>query len=685
MLSLKRLAQLYILCFFALFGHPALAAGSDWAKTEQGDVRLIAATNSVGDESTLRLGLHFRMKKNWKIYWRSPGDAGYPPKPDWKGSANLAKAEIQWPIPIRFSITGLETIGYEGEVVLPILAQVEKMSAPVALRLNLDFLACEKICIPINIDLRLDLPSGKADSPPEAHLIERFIARVPSPRTAHGLTLLSSQIIGEGKAAYLRVEARAEPPFKKPDLFVEGPETASFDAPKIELSEGGKKALLSLSGQGIDGLLGKKLTFTLVDGERALESEATPAKGQESGGAAFLLIMLATAFLGGIVLNLMPCVLPVLSIKIIGLIGHSGAERREIRLGFLASAGGVVASFLGLAIIAIFLKSAGAAVGWGIQFQQPLFLSAMIILLTLFAANLWGFFEFHLPHWLGGVGAGYGRPHSPLGHFLSGVFATLLATPCSAPFLGTAVGFALSRGTLEILAIFLMLGLGMALPYIVIAIWPRLAMRLPRPGKWMLGLKIILGMALAGTAIWLIFVLAAQTGWQAGLMAFIVLALATIIIAARKPWRWLAVAPLAILAFFAPLLLESPQEKASAKNDSADVWQPFELDRISTLVAEGKTVLIDVTADWCITCKVNKAVALNDARVVAKLKEGDIIAMRADWTRPDPAIAAYLQGFGRYGIPFNAAYGPGAPNGLALPELLTPSLVLEYLDKAGKK
>jgi suppressor for copper-sensitivity B len=685
MSPLKRLAQLYILCLFALFGHSAWAAGSDWAKTEQGEVRLIAATRAVGDESTLRLGLHFRMKKDWKIYWRSPGDAGYPPKPDWQGSTNLAKTEIQWPIPIRFSVTGLETIGYEGEVVLPILAQLEKPGLPLAIKLNLDFLACEKICIPINLDLALNLPSGKAESTPEAHLIERFIARVPSPRTAHGLALLSSQIIGQGKAAFLRVEAQAEPPFQKPDIFVEGPETASFDAPKIKLSEGGKKALLSLSGQGIDGLLEKKLTLTLADGERALESEATPAKGQESGGAAFLLIMLATAFLGGLILNLMPCVLPVLSIKIIGLIGHSGAERREIRLGFLASAGGVVASFLGLAIIAIFLKSAGSAVGWGIQFQQPLFLSTMIILLTLFAANLWGFFEFHLPQWLGGMGKGYGHPHSPLGHFLSGVFATLLATPCSAPFLGTAVGFALSRGTLEILAIFLMLGLGMALPYIAIAIWPRLAMRLPRPGKWMLGLKIILGLALAGTAIWLIFVLAAQTGWQAGLMAFIVLALAIIIIAWGKSWRWLVATPLAILAFFAPLLLESPQEKASAKSDSAEIWHPFEPDRISALVAEGKTVLIDVTADWCITCKVNKALALDDARVVARLKKGDIVAMRADWTKPEPKIAAYLQSFSRYGIPFNAAYGPGAPDGLALPELLTPSLVLEYLDKAGKK
>jgi suppressor for copper-sensitivity B len=309
----------------------------------------------------------------------------------------------------------------------------------------------------------------------------------------------------------------------------------------------------------------------------------------------------------------------------------------------------------------------------------------MIILLTLFAANLWGFFEFHLPHWLGGAGAGYGHPHSPLGHFLSGVFATLLATPCSAPFLGTAVGFALARGSLEILAIFLMLGLGMALPYILIAIWPKLAMRLPRPGKWMLGLKIILGLALAGTAIWLIFVLAAQAGWKAGLLAFILLLKATIIIASGKSWRWLVVAPLALLAFLSPLLLEGQQEKALARSDSAALWQPFDPLKLAALVAEGKTVLIDVTADWCITCKVNKAVALDDARVVARLKNEGVVAMRADWTKPDPAIAAYLQSFGRYGIPFNAAYGPGAPDGLALPELLTPSLVLEYLEKAGRK
>ncbi len=681
---LKHLPYLCFLSLLTIIGYPASATGADWVKTEQGEIRLITATNAVGDESTLRLGLHFRMNKDWKIYWRSPGDAGYPPKPDWKGSTNLAKAEMLWPIPIRFSVTGLETIGYEGETILPIHAHLEKVREPLSLRLNLDFLACAKICIPLVVDLALDLPKGKAEPTPEAHLIERFLARVPGSRTAHGLTLPATKIIGEGKAAILRVEARADPPFFKPDIFVEGPENISFNAPEVELSEGGKLAVLRIGAPGLDGMAGQKLTLTLVDGNRALESQAAPIRGYDEG-AAFLLLMLATAFLGGIILNLMPCVLPVLSIKVFGVIGHSGAERIEIRRGFLASAGGVIISFLGLAIIAIILKSVGLAVGWGIQFQQPLFLSAMIVLLALFAANLWGFFEFHLPHSLGDMSKGYGHPHSPLGHFLSGIFATLLATPCSAPFLGTAIGFALARGTTEIIAIFFMLGLGMALPYIIIAIWPKLAMNLPRPGKWMLRLKIILGIALAGTALWLIFVLSAQTGWVIGLFTFIILAMATIFLGLNRPWRWLAVAPLIFLTLITPLIGKSLAVSPPLQADDSALWQNFDTKRIASLVAEGKTVLIDVTADWCITCKVNKAVALENAQVITRLKDGKTIALRADWTKPNPEISAYLQSFGRYGIPFNAAYGPNAPQGLAMPELLTPSIVLEYLDKAGKK
>jgi len=348
------------------------------------------------------------------------------------------------------------------------------------------------------------------------------------------------------------------------------------------------------------------------------------------------------ALLGGLILNLMPCVLPVLSIKILGALSHGGAERGHVRAAFLASAGGIVVSFLALAGAAVAVKSAGAAVGWGIQFQQPVFLAVMIALLLLFATNLWGLFEIRLPSALMSVGASGAAHHTLLGHFLSGAFATLLATPCSAPFLGTAVGFALARGPAEITAIFAALGLGMALPYLAVAAWPGLATRLPKPGAWMLTVKKAMGAALAATALWLASILATQTGF-----------------------------------------LGAATEAAAGKADIA--WAAFDEAAIARNVAEGKVVFVDVTADWCITCKVNKAAVVERGAVAQLLSSGSVVAMRADWTKPDDAIARYLAGFDRYGIPFNAVYGPGAPQGVALSELLTEAEVLAALEKAAKR
>ena len=346
---------------------------------------------------------------------------------------------------------------------------------------------------------------------------------------------------------------------------------------------------------------------------------------------------------------------------------------------------GIVASFLALAVLALGLKGAGLAVGWGIQFQQPLFLVAMILLLMLFAWNLFGLFEFHLPRALGGLGA-QGDDKSLAGSFWTGALATLLATPCSAPYLGTAVGFALARGPLEIVAVFLALGLGMALPYVLVAAVPGLATRLPRPGAWMLWVKRVMGLALLGTAVWLLTVLWAESGLAAAL-AVAVMALAT------APVLWLdlrrklapgvaaaAILGLGLAAFITPPTLGKPMAAREAR--TAGDWQTLEATQIAGLVAQGKVVFVDVTADWCVTCQYNKVQVLDDGRVAERLEAAGVVTLRGDWTRPDPAISAYLESFGRYGIPFNAVYGPGLPAGKALPEILSVDGVLAALDEA---
>lgn len=615
---------------------------SDWAKTETGQVRLVAATTAVGDASSLKMGLHFRLEQGWKIYWRTPGDAGYPPKVDWAGSDNIGTPVLSWPAPKRFQLAGLQNHGYSGEVVLPLDVPVTRPGAPVTVAASLDYLACAQICVPMQASLRLDLPAGSPVPSVFVHDIGRFVALVPGDGARHGLGVDKVEAVGEGDGATLRVTVAASEKFEHPDLFVEPAELGSFEAPRVTLSDGGRRAVIEaavVKGTLRQPLAGAPLTITLVDGNRSMEAAVTPAPGTAApdGAGGTLLPMLLVALLGGVILNLMPCVLPVLSIKLLGALSHGGAERGHVRASFLASAAGIVASFLAMAGMAVAVKAAGHAVGWGIQFQQPAFLAVMIALLLAFAANLWGLYEIRLPSALLNAGPSGVSHHTLLGHFLSGAFATLLATPCSAPFLGTAIGFALARGPAEIVAIFAALGLGMAVPFLGVAVWPDLARRLPKPGKWMVTVKKVMGLALAGTALWLGTVLAAQT-----------------------------------------ILPVSP----AAADKAGVAWTAFDQGAIRRAVAEGKVVFVDVTADWCITCKVNKAAVVERGAVAARLNGGGVIPMRADWTKPDEAIARYLASFGRYGIPFNAVYGPGAPDGIALSELLTEAEVLAALDKA---
>jgi suppressor for copper-sensitivity B len=660
-------------------------AASQWFETDQGRVRLVAAEPRVGDGDSIELGLDFRLAPHWKIYWRSPGDAGYPPRLDWAGSRNLAATTMAWPAPQRFSVLGLDTIGYTDAVVFPITARLQQRGKAAHLHLALSYLTCEKICVPYDTVLTLDLPAG----PPQAGdigyaaLIARYAARVPGSGSDAGLALAGATVV-PGKRPVLELRVKAEPPLHAPDAFVEGAEGVAFGVPHLAPGDAPGEALLRLPVFGdraaVERMAGHQLTVTLVDGERSLEASAVATAAPPAAGWGPLLAILPLALLGGFILNFMPCVLPVLSIKLLGVIEQGGRSRGAVRLGFLASAAGVIVSFLGLAAILVALQAAGVAIGWGLQFQQPLFLIGMVALLTLFACNLWSFFEVPLPAALGALGsAGEGR--LLLGNFAAGAFATLLATPCSAPFLGTAIGFALASGPLEIFAIFLALGIGLAAPYLLVALLPRLALWLPRPGRWMLTLRRVLGVVLAATALWLVSVLVTQTGLKAALAAGALVAGAAVALwLLRRPAARRAV-PAALLAaaFVVPLLLSAPPTAARADA----FWRPFDQAQIERLVGQGHVVFVDVTADWCLTCKLNEQFVLGTPAVGARLSAPGVAAMRADWTRPSATISAYLRSFGRYGIPFNAVYGPAAPHGLALSEILTPDQVLAALGEAA--
>ncbi len=711
-------------------GPPAAAKGeggpaaSPWAETEQTALRLIAATETTGSAETLKFGLHFRMKPGWKVYWRSPGDAGFPPTPDWSRSKNLKTVAIHWPAPERFEVLGLQTLGYTTEVVLPMTVERSDATKPLEMAGTVGYLTCKEICIPYEAEVALTLPPGDIKGPAEpspfVHLINRFQVNVPGDGSLSGLNIESAETWTSGGDIFLRVTASATMPFRAPDLYPEGPpdnpQVLSFSKPVVGLSPDRLTAQLDvrvfgtkdLTGPPVGGLAGRSLTLTLIDGKRAAEKSlrvagiGTADQAEGSGGVPSIALILALAVLGGLILNLMPCVLPVLSIKLLGVVGHGGGESRTVRLSFLASAAGIIAAFGVLAAALVALKAGGMIVGWGIQFQQPWFLIAMTLVVTAFACNMWGFFEFRLPRFIADMGEHTSHGHGLGGHFMQGAFATLLATPCSAPFLGTAVGFALARGGVEIFSVFAALGLGLALPYLTVAAFPAVATRLPEPGPWMVTLRRLLGFALAATAVWLLSMLTASVGFAAAAVVGVLAVAAAGLMALGRflPEKTGKRAPLLVALAFAAFLMpgwlgEAPGGErggpgnafsgtGAGQSETIDgLWTAFDETEIPKLIAQGKTVFVDVTAEWCITCLVNKIFVLGNEAVLMALRGDNVVVMQADWTRPDPVISAYLARHRRYGIPFDAVYGPGAPKGVVLPELLSAQAVLDAIGKAA--
>ncbi|HCP01376.1 MAG TPA: copper resistance protein, partial [Rhodospirillaceae bacterium] len=606
-----------------------------------------------------------------------------------------------------FNYYDLETFGYDKRVVFPITAQLRNLGEAVKLRAQVDLLICEDVCIPHSYKASLDLPAGPANPSEFANMIDRYQNQVPGDGSRVGLAFAGADVSGTDIKPLIRTAFRADTPFEAPDLLVEGAGDVVFSNPEFEFLDSGHMVLASVTAKDALGegapvdLKSDPLTFTLIDGARSIEARATPvADGLshiDTGGLATttLLSIMALALVGGLILNLMPCVLPVILIKLSTVISHGGGDPKEVRLGFLATTAGIVASFLTLASLAVSVKLAGFAVGWGIQFQQPLFVVSLVVILTLFAANMWGMFEVRLPGKVSDVAVAAGNKGSLGGQFFQGAFATLLATPCTAPFLGTSIGFALSRGAVEIYAIFLALGVGMALPFILVAVFPVLATKLPRPGPWINWLKKFLSLALIATVGWLLSVMSVQVSVAAAIVVAALMAAIFVLFALlnRVPERTgralgAGVFTAAVLAFVAPIALPA---LGIGVQDSAQVtvrdeaWVPFDESAVPALVAQGNVVFVDVMADWCITCQVNKKRVLDTQAITDTFERGNVVLMRADWTKPSDAIARYLASFNRFGIPFNVIYGPNSPRGVILPELLSKYAVLGGLTQVGVK
>ncbi|WP_051786336.1 protein-disulfide reductase DsbD family protein [Endozoicomonas numazuensis] len=683
---------------------PAYALSTDWLINPQqpeARVRLHLSGEEDSDSRQLSAALEVQLSGDWKTYWRSPGEAGIPPEVDWRinqqqGSSNVENVEWLWPVPERIEMLGLHTFGYKNGTVFPLLIQVEDLSEPVSINAKLQLSSCTTICVLTDYDIRLDFTPSELESDPEASfLIDKALSQVPTYMPDTGLS--TESVVWDKGSNKVIVTAHSETGWEKEvDVIIDGQEDITFSVPDIKVQGSQLQAVMDASSWlGDYDLSEEKVTVTLLNGDSALEKSLSVKKGSVSSltndsTTTSLIVLLGLALLGGLILNLMPCVLPVLGMKLSSVLHASGQETSLTRKQFLSSAAGIIFSFWLLAIFLWALKLTGNSIGWGIQFQNPWFIGFMVAVTALFAANLMDMFEIRLPSFLSTRLATTGD-NSTAGHFVQGMFATLLATPCSAPFLGTAVAFALSTNSFNLFAIFTALGVGLALPYLLIAAKPALLKWMPKPGHWMINLRRILALMLLATTLWLTSLL------QAYLPVYLLLVIAlipTLLILHRllismmpHSGKGLLLLPALFLSLAIVLFgawstgLFTPEKSTS---DSL-AWQPLNEQEIARMVAEGKTVFVDVTADWCVTCKANKIRVIDRDPTNSLLQQVNVIPMKGDWTRPSEEINAYLQKNGRFGVPFNIVYGPGAPEGLPLPVILDHETVAAAIQQASSR
>jgi len=683
---------LFMLALLLTLSLPSLAfaAATPAQNDEALSIRLISNLDAAGETAEALLGLDVTLADGWHTYWRSPGATGAPPVLDWAKAQNVKSATLLYPTPHRATLFGIDAIGYMDHLVFPIRVTKQDASGALDITLGVDILVCKEMCLPKHFDFALHLPAGQGKPDSETALLEEAMRKLPATTSSRQLAI--TNVSRTTNKVYVAIAS--DTALAAPDLVIETPKSWSFSKPDVTIDPDKHKAILiaELESRLPEGqsLAATPLTLTLLNNGASLElaitqDGAVPASSPSTSPITPLPFWSFALFalLGGFILNLMPCVLPVLSLKVLSVIKHGGNGHDKIRRSFLSTGTGIVFSFILLACGTIAIKTGGQVIGWGVQFQQPAFLIFMVTMLTLFTANLWGFFEITLPRFL--MDSLDSSHHPKLaGDFATGILATLLATPCSAPFLGTAIGFALSQGPIQILGVFTMLGIGMAAPYFAIALYPALASSLPKPGAWMNSLTRILGFGLAGTAAWLLLVLHKQIGTAAMIAVTVGMLLILLQLFLRhKNILQRAALPVIALVFMGAMALGLVATLPEAVSPEAGVWEKFDEDSLARHVREGKTVFLDITADWCITCKANKRFTLARDEVAKKIFESkDVIAMQGNWTNPDPLITAFLQKHGRYGIPFNAVYGPNAPEGVLLPELLTPSDVLKAIEEA---
>lgn len=578
---------------------------------------LVSARDAARPGESFDAGLRLKMKRGWHVYWKNPGDSGLAPKLEWNPPPGWTASAFEWPAPRRLEAPPLTSFGYEDEVLFPLTLDVPADAHPgtrAVLSAKASWLECRDVCIPgsARLTLAVDVRSTPRAREADAAALAAARAAVPRPDTN-----AAAGASWDGMKAVLRLKGRhprAEFFPAKPNVFDNGHTPVSESPAETELT------LMPAAGRGaperVEGVLIRR-------GQPPVEISVPVRAGGE------ILRYILLAFAGGLVLNLMPCVFPVLAFKALGLLGRLGQHRSAARREAIAYSAGMTLSCLTLAVVLLAARRAGVALGWGFQLQSPWVVAALAALFLAAGAGLLGYFEFGA-RWMG-LGEKLSARHGLVGAFFSGVFAMAAAAPCTAPFMGAALGWAVTRPAGEALAVFGALGLGASAPYALLSSEPALIRWLPHPGRWMETLKRLLSVPMFITSAWLLWVL----------------------------WRMLAAPPAAPNA----------------------LWREWSPEAVAEARASGKTVMLDFTAAWCLSCQVNERTALSAPAVVAALSRPDVAAFRGDWTNRDARISSVLMRYGREGVPLCVLYPKGG-SVVLLPELLTPGLVLDALSAA---
>jgi thiol:disulfide interchange protein DsbD len=668
---------------------PALAASSS-ADASHLRVQLVVPNDQLYPAGENAAGLYFKLEPGWHIYWKNAGDSGEPPHIRWTLPEGVTAAAMQFPAPKRLPLGPLMDFGYEDEVLFPMQLQVAQTvkDGPAVLDAKVDWLVCREVCIPGKAELQVKIhllarqPETASGSLLDEQLFQRLERSLPKPLPASFKAAFqpAKEGIRLGVETGQRETAAVFFPAEQDILDNPAPQKVTPTARGFVL-ELKKDASLAANPAQLKGVL------ELSDG-RAFEIAALPgAVALPSLSWALLARTAGLAFLGGLLLNLMPCVFPVLFLKGLALVNSGSEERHKLRAHGLVYTAGILVSFWVLVAVLLGLKAAGATLGWGFQFQSPVFLSLMAGLLFFLGLSLAGQFEIGLT--LTSAGGSLAAKQGYSGSFFTGVLAVVVATPCTAPFMGAAIGYALSASPAVTFAVFTALALGLAAPYVALTLQPAWTRWLPRPGAWMEVLRQAVSVPIFATAIWLAWVLARAYG--AGLLAallasFLLLAIAGWFLGRWPAKRWAAVVAAAILLGAVALCVLAPKELATASEtlsppEMNGAWQPWSQEAQSRALAAGQPVFVDFTASWCLSCQVNERVALDQPEVLKAFQARNVVLLKADWTRHDEAITQALTALGRSGVPAYALYAPGETSPRLLPEVLTPGIVVDAVAK----